>query len=296
MYHPVLDTFLAVVESGSFTKAAEKLYISPTAVMKQMNAFEQQLQLKLIDRSPSGIQLTPAGAVIYTHAQAMIRESKVAIAEARAASYDYDTTFCVGSSLLFPANPFMDAWYTVREHFPDHRLHLVSFDDTPGGLTSEIEKLGEKYDFLVGPCDETRALAHCSFLPLGEYPLELALSRGHRLARKKELTLEDLHGETLLLMPRGSSSSSDALRKHLKTAHPEIHLEEAPHGYDLSLFNSCAETERVLPTFSCWADIHPGIVTLPVHWDVRIPYGIFYAQDAPEDIQHFITIISRRNA
>ena len=33
----LLDTFLAVAELGSFTKAAERLYLSPTAVMKQMN-------------------------------------------------------------------------------------------------------------------------------------------------------------------------------------------------------------------------------------------------------------------
>lgn len=43
MYNPLLDTFLAVVECGSFTKAADRLYISPTAVMKQMNSLEEHL-------------------------------------------------------------------------------------------------------------------------------------------------------------------------------------------------------------------------------------------------------------
>lgn len=40
MYNPQLDTFVAVAEQGSFSKAAEKLYITPTAVMKQINALE----------------------------------------------------------------------------------------------------------------------------------------------------------------------------------------------------------------------------------------------------------------
>ena len=43
MYNPMLDTFIAVSNYGSFTKAAEHLYISPTAVMKQMNALESHL-------------------------------------------------------------------------------------------------------------------------------------------------------------------------------------------------------------------------------------------------------------
>ena len=40
MYNPLLDTFLAVADCGSFTKAADKLFISPTAVMKKMNVLE----------------------------------------------------------------------------------------------------------------------------------------------------------------------------------------------------------------------------------------------------------------
>ena len=49
MYNPMLDTFIAVSDYGSFTKAAEHLYISPTAVMKQMNTLESHLNLKLIE-------------------------------------------------------------------------------------------------------------------------------------------------------------------------------------------------------------------------------------------------------
>ena len=58
MYNPLLDTFIAVADCKSFTKAADKLYISPTAVMKQMNTLENHLNLKLIERSPSGVSLT----------------------------------------------------------------------------------------------------------------------------------------------------------------------------------------------------------------------------------------------
>ena len=65
MYNPLLDTFIAVADCKSFTKAAERLYISPTAVMKQMNNLENHLSVKLIDRTPAGVRLTPAGEVIY---------------------------------------------------------------------------------------------------------------------------------------------------------------------------------------------------------------------------------------
>lgn len=44
MYNPQLDTFVQVAESGSFSTAAQTLYISPTAVIKQMNLLEARLE------------------------------------------------------------------------------------------------------------------------------------------------------------------------------------------------------------------------------------------------------------
>lgn len=76
MYEPMLDTFLAVADCGSFTKAAEQLFISPTAIMKQMNSLEKQLELQLIERTPAGITLTEAGKIIYKEAKYIISYSK----------------------------------------------------------------------------------------------------------------------------------------------------------------------------------------------------------------------------
>ena len=61
VYNPQLETFLCVAESGSFNKAAEKLYISPPAVIKQINLLEENLDLQLFVRTHRGLQLTEAG-------------------------------------------------------------------------------------------------------------------------------------------------------------------------------------------------------------------------------------------
>ena len=128
MYNRTLDTFIAVADCGSFTKAAEKLYISPTAVMKQINTLENQLDLKLIERTPSGARLTPAGEIIYKDAKFIIDYSNRSIASAHAAMHVDDTTFCIGTSMLNPAKPFMDLWYRINQSFPNYKLHLVPFE------------------------------------------------------------------------------------------------------------------------------------------------------------------------
>lgn len=287
MYNHMLDTFIMAADCGSFTKAAERLYISPTAVMKQMNALETHLDIKLIERTPSGIRLTAAGTVIYQDAKFMIDYSAKSIASAKAALHKSDTTFCIGTSLLNPAKPFMDLWYRINKDFPEYKLHLVTFEDNHEGILSEIEQLGKKFDFLIGVCDSKAWLSRCNFLPLGRYKKMIAVSREHRLAGKERIDIEDLYGETLMMVERGDSGVNDFLRNDLEKHHPQIRIEDTPQFYDLSVFNRCAETGNVLLTLECWQDVHPGLVSIPVNWDYSIPYGLLYSFDAPEDVCRF---------
>lgn len=288
MYNSMLDTFIAVADCGSLTKAAERLFLSPTAVMKQMNALENHLELKLIHRTPSGIRLTTAGERIYRDAKFIIDYSHKSIASAKAALHASDTTFCVGTSLLNPAKPFMDLWYRVNQNFPDYKLHLVPFEDNHEGILEEISLLGKKFDFLIGVCDSKAWLSLCHMLPLGRYKKMIAVSREHRLAKKSRINLEDLYGETLMMVKRGDSGVNDFLRSDLEQNHPEIHIEDTPQFYDLSVFNHCAETGKVLLTIECWKEVHPGLVSIPVNWDYSIPYGLLYSLDAPEDVLRFV--------
>lgn len=293
MYNHLLDTFLAVADCGSFTKASERLYISATAVMKQMNSLEKHLGLKLVERTPNGVRLTPAGEVIYRDAKFLMDYSQKSIASARAATHTYDTTFCVGTSLLNPAKPFMDLWYRVNKDFPDYKLHLVPFEDDHEGIVSEIRQLGEKFDFLIGVCDSRTWLSYCQFLPLGRYRKMAAVSREHRLAGKKRLEIEDLYGETLMMVRRGDSGVNDEIRNDLDRNHPQIHIEDTPQFYDLSVFNRCAEMGNVLLTIECWQEVHPGLVSIPVNWDYSIPYGLLYSLDAPEDVLRFVKAVEQ---
>lgn len=287
MYNHMLDTFIAVADCGSFTKAAERLYISPTAVMKQMNTLENHLDLKLVERTSSGVRLTSAGSVIYQDAKFMIDYSAKSLASARAAIHANDTTFCIGTSLLNPAKPFMDLWYRVNKDFSEYKLHLVPFEDNHEGILCEIEQLGIKFDFLIGVCDSKEWLSRCNFLPLGRYKKMIAVSREHRLAGKKLVDFEDFYGETLMMVAPGDSGVNDFLRNDLEKHHPEITIENTPPFYDLSVFNRCAETGNILLTIECWQEVHPGLVTIPVNWDYSIPYGLLYSFDAPEDVHRF---------
>ena len=291
MLNSNLKAFVRVAECGSFTKAAESLYLSPTAVMKQINALEKNLDLILLERSPAGVRLTAAGEVIYQDAKFLLDYSRRSIANARQKMETDSRTFCVGTSMLNPARPFMELWYQVSREFPNYKLHLVPYEDNHEGILAEIARLGEKFDFLIGVCDSRRWLDQCNMFPLGRYPKMCAVSREHRLAGKECLELSDLYGETLMMVAEGDSGTNDFIRNDLRRNHPAIRLEDTPHFYDISVFNRCAETENVLLTLECWKDVHPALVTIPVQWSYSIPYGLLYALHPREDVKRFVETV-----
>ena len=73
MYNPQLETFIKAADAGSFNKAVEELYITPTAVIKQINLLEESLGIKVFDRTHRGLILTKAGRSMYQDAKYIVQ-------------------------------------------------------------------------------------------------------------------------------------------------------------------------------------------------------------------------------
>ncbi len=81
----LLRLFVAVAESGSFSRAAEGLWISQPAVSKGIRELEHQLDLTLIERGTGkGFRLTEAGASLLTHARGIFAMERAALDDVRA--------------------------------------------------------------------------------------------------------------------------------------------------------------------------------------------------------------------
>lgn len=108
MYNPQLETFLRVADAGSFNKAAEESYITPTAVIKQINLLEESLGVKLFDRSHRGLQLTKAGRSMYQDAKYIIQYCRDSVTRAKNAMQEDENIIRIGSSPMTPAQLLME--------------------------------------------------------------------------------------------------------------------------------------------------------------------------------------------
>lgn len=289
MYDSTLKVFVEVADCGSFTKAADRLYISAPAIMKQMNLFEKDIGLKLLIRTPRGIHLTEAGKSIYKDARYMVQYAEESIERAYRAQQVERHVVRIGTSMLYPSKNLMDLWSKVSDAHPQFKLRVVPFEDSSSNTAHR--ELGKNFDIIAGVYDSTLTSEYCRLLPLGEYRFCLAMSKKHPLAKKEIINLFDLDGEHLMIMKPGNSPANDKIRQEIEEAHPGIVLEDAPHHYDVEVFNACEENEYLLLTLDGWHDIHPSLATVPLDLSYTIPHGIIYAAKPNEDTKQFLEIV-----
>ena len=131
MYNPQLDTFIKVADAGSFNKAAEDSFITPTAVIKQINLLERSLDVKLFERTHRGLKLTKAGQSLYQDAKYIIQYCRESIVRAKNAMQNEDTVIRIGSSPMTPAQLLVQLWPEFQEYCPDMKFEIIPFANTP---------------------------------------------------------------------------------------------------------------------------------------------------------------------
>lgn len=282
MYNPQLETFICVVDSGSFSKAAEKLYITAPAVIKQINSLESSLDLHLFERTHRGLIVTEAGKSLYQDAKYLIQYCKDSVSRVRNAQNNQEGVIRIGVSPMTPPQVFMTLWPRIQKYCPDLKFKLVPFENTPENAREILGNLEQNIDVIAGIFDDTMlSLRKCSGMQISKEPFCCAVALHHRLAGKETLTMEDLYGENMLLIQRGWSKYVDILRDDLRERHPQIQVIDFEF-YNLEVFNRCENSNDVLLAIKNWESVHPLMKIIPVEWNYSIPYGLLYSMEPSE--------------
>lgn len=291
MYNSQLDTFIAAAEYGSFTKAAERLFISAPAVIKQINALEHHLNIKLFERSPRGITLTPAGQSIYDDSIKIIRFSNDALNRAKTILKNQSYIVRIGNSMMNPCRPLVELWKQVSGELPQMKMQIIPYDDNASTVLNVLDTLGKDFDVIVAPCNSDKWLERCSFFQLGVHKICCAVPQRHPLAEKKILSPGDLTGQTLMMSERGDSPILDFIRDYLRKEFPQINIEDTSVFYDASVLNQCEQEGKILLTLDAWTDVHPFLQTIEMDWDFTMPYGIVYPKEPTQNVLLFLEAI-----
>ena len=290
MYNPQLKTFLQVADAGSFSKAAEQLYITAPAVIKQVNLLEKNLGVELFIRSHRGLELTAAGRSLYQEAQNIIRHCEEASNRVRQAAKQNTNTVRVGFSPLAPPDRLIPLLPRIYQLYPNLEIHMLPYINSEANASGILRNLGQDFDVVPGFFDKTTLdLRRCAGIELCRIPLCCAVPRNHPLSQKEHLTWEDLSGQQLLIIRQGWSQATDELRQELRH-HPEIETVSF-QTFTLDEINRCVNENRLMVAFPNWENLHPEFKMLTMDWDYTIPYGLFHAPEPSPAVRQFLDAI-----
>jgi DNA-binding transcriptional LysR family regulator len=158
-----LRYLVAAAEELSFRRAAERLYISHAALSQQIGDLEDELGLKLFDRSSRRIALTEVGRVFVAGAKRTLAVAQEAVAQAKEAAKGERGRLIIGSLTPVTATFLPYALARFREKFPLVEVTVLQIDNraqVDALLNGEIQ-LGIGYP---GPNMDTEALTATVFL------------------------------------------------------------------------------------------------------------------------------------
>ena len=251
-----------VAGRGSFSAAADELYLSQSAVSQQVATLEREVGMRLLDRTSSGPKLTDAGRVLVTHADAVIcrleetERDLTAIAgleggEVRIASFPSASATLVTGAVSRFSTLHPKVKMSLLEAEPEDSLPLLR--------AGELD-LALAFDYAALPKEPDRDLEYSLLLTES---MRVALPQGHRLAERAAVRISDLAAEPWLTGVRPSSCGEIVLRACREAGfEPRIAFESDDY-HVLQGFVAAGLGVTLLPALAL-ASLRPDVVAVPV--------------------------------
>ena len=187
MEFAALKAFVAVAETGSFSVAAERLFLSQPAVSKRIAALESELDARLFDRIGRTVTLTEGGVALLPRAQKLLMELEDSIRAISSLSGEVRGTLCFATSHHIGLHRLPPTLKRFTQMYPQVRLDIRFMDSEAACVAVEHGEL--ELGIVTLPPEPSIKL---TTEVIWEDPLGIVVSRNHPLAEQADVTLDQL--------------------------------------------------------------------------------------------------------
>jgi LysR family transcriptional regulator, hydrogen peroxide-inducible genes activator len=200
-----LRYLVALADTRHFGRAAEKCFVSQPTLSAQLKKLEDYLGVQLIERQPKNVSLTEAGEQIVSRARRMLEASEEVVTLARA--HRDPLAGRLRMALLPTIGPYLlpRVSQPIRKGLPRLELRLYEYQ------TEQILERLESGDIDLGVLALPIAADGFETRELFTEPFVVAMPDQHRLSKRDHVKIDDLNGETLLLLEDGHCLRDQAL-------------------------------------------------------------------------------------
>ena len=196
------EFFVALAETGSFRKTAERLYVSQPAVSKQIIQLEKDLGLTLFNRNYRSVSLTAEGRIMFDAVKNANQIFYDALKQAKEISAKAATKIRVGLCEATEFDALIDIMIQFQKDHPD--VMIVVERDMITQLT--LDQPENKYNIVVTHEFFVRNKTSVDYVELKKCQFIGFISEGHRLAKNENLRFSDFNSERFFLPGDGEES------------------------------------------------------------------------------------------
>jgi len=200
-----LRYLVALADERHFGRAAQRSFVSQPTLSAQLKKLESYLGVQLIERQPKQVTLTEAGEQIVARARRILEASDEVLALAR--THRDPLAGKLRMALLPTVGPYLLPRVVREIHKALPRLELQLYEYQTGPMIEKLSAGQIDLGILALPVNMDGLEARQLYVE----PFTLAVPAQHRLAKKKEVKVEDLKDETLLLLEDGHCLRDQAL-------------------------------------------------------------------------------------
>jgi len=200
-----LRYLVAVADSRHFGRAAERCFVSQPTLSAQLKKLEQYLGVQLIERQPNNVTLTDAGEQIVARARRILEASEEVVTLARA--HRDPLAGGLRLALLPTIGPYLlpRVSQAIRKSLPRLELGLYEYQTAP--MLAKLQSGEIDVGILALPVE----LDGLEARELYSEPFTVAVPATHKLAKRDTVRVEELKGETVLLLEDGHCLRDQAL-------------------------------------------------------------------------------------
>lgn len=291
-----LRYFVAVAESLSFRRAAERLHLTRPALSKQVKELEQELGVRLLERTTARVSLTDAGAVYLNDAREILAHAEQASVRAREASAGKRGVLNVGDMGMLGADLLTPVLTRFRTAFPNVEVALKELP-----LPRQVEALlaGEIH-LAFALREQTQGQSGLRTFPVRHLRVGVAVAQDHPLTSRGRLRLKDVLDQPLLCI--GDGRQSDHAR-HIRELLKTIGAEQKPIrviGSLPSLLTMLASGLGVSFLPEALATAWPGLAIVPLDGPAaQIEFELLAAwreSEASAVVRNFVRILRQHTS
>lgn len=285
MYNSQLDTFIVVADAGSFTKAAKLLFITPSAVLQQINALERDLDVTLFNRGNTGLKLTEAGNYLYFQTKRVMEWNSSVRSALKQLDSRESGILRVGVPKMHKSVCFYELWTKYSASHHDVKIDFIEASAASGPDIGATYSSVDIIEFVKMPFSWQNEM---KFLQLGYSQVVMGVPENHPLFENEIIKREELRAQRVIVCEGPFLEEISDYVEALKKCRAEIVKVPA---YTQSVFDRCYVDGSIVLLQDCSKDIHPGIKAIPCEIEKRLPYGFFYSSAADNGGNSFIQYV-----